>query len=165
MLRIPREAQNSAKAQPHTCIGGQVRSTCPADSPKAAVGEWDQFTPSCPSSQGTLLFNDRSGLCPEGIGNTTERKGLWNPSLSPQACPGVVPYESGQICSPPSPASVLISIGLFQGRAGPSAVMVGESKWEPTRERRPQRQTNSQQSIGLICRQARHQTRVGRLPV
>ena len=128
---------------------------------------WDHFTtcPSCPSSQGTLLFNDRSGLFPEGIGNTTEKKGLRNPSLSPQAYPGVVPYESGQTCSPPSPASVLIGIGLFQGRAVASALTTGESKWEPTRERRPRRQTNSQWSIGLICRQARHQTRVGRLPV
>lgn len=60
-------------------------------------------------------------------------KELWKPTsegrdleFQPESCLAV-PCESRH-------TSVLACVGLFQGRAVASAVMAGESKWEPTRE-------------------------------
>ena len=146
------------------CISGQVRSMCPADSPRAAVGPFYHM-PFLPLQPGHPLVYWQVRALPWSLRkyNREERasesqpqptgpsqgSSLWKqtdvqPSLTRQ-CADRHWFISGQGC----------------GRA----VMAGESKWEPTRDSRPRRQTNSQRSIGLICRQARHQTRVGRLPV
>lgn len=160
-MRTRRHAEDSAKAEPHLCIRGHIGSTCPVDSPRAAVGSFYHM-PFLPHQLGyplVLLTHQGSSLKAPRKPSREERDLEFQPR--PPSPTLAAPYEN----SLPSHASVLMGAALFQGRAAASAVMAGESKWEPTRERRPQRQTDSQRSIELICREAGHQTQVGLLPV
>lgn len=85
-------------------------------------------------------------------------KGFGIPALLTSVSPGT-PYGIRQVCSRrPSRAGVVsvLNCCLFISRLNSRAVMVGEGKCEPTREKGLQRQPNSQQSIQLICQKARH---------
>lgn len=87
-------------------------------------------------------------LAPEKSQNPSERKGIWNSSLAhkPVASDSLWNQTGLQSASRVSVVSVL-NCCLFISRLSSSAVMVGEGKCEPTREKGLYRQSHSQQSM------------------